>query len=84
MPPAAGLELPDLPDGWVYEGWVVADEGPITTGTFTALDAVDSGNPFSGAEANAGPPIPDCLIQCNLDLFNNSARTIYNNFKKII
>lgn len=58
MPPAAGLELPNLPDGWVYEGWVVADEGPITTGTFTALDAVDSGNPFSGAEANAGPPVP--------------------------
>ncbi|MCF8714936.1 anti-sigma factor [Joostella atrarenae] len=57
-PPAAGLDLPTLPAGWVYEGWVVAEEGPLSTGTFTEFDAVDSGNPFSGTEANAGPPVP--------------------------
>ncbi|WP_435313387.1 hypothetical protein [Cellulophaga fucicola] len=57
-PPATGLELPVLPDGWVYEGWVVGTEGPITTGTFSDPTAQmeDSGNPFSGA--NPGPPIP--------------------------
>ncbi|SFW21878.1 anti-sigma factor [Cellulophaga fucicola] len=57
-PPATGLELPVLPDGWVYEGWVVGTEGPITTGTFSdpTVQMEDSGNPFSGA--NPGPPIP--------------------------
>lgn len=58
MPPAAGLNLPTLPDGWAYEGWVVGDAGPLSTGTFTDLGAVDSSNGFSGAEANAGPPVP--------------------------
>jgi len=57
-PPTAGLTLPTLPDGWVYEGWVVSAAGPISTGTFTKFDEVDSGNPFSGTEANAGPPVP--------------------------
>ena len=58
MPPAAGLTLPTLPAGWVYEGWVVGDAGPISTGTFTAFNAVDNGNPFSGTQNNVGPPIP--------------------------
>lgn len=57
-PPTAGLTLPTLPTGWAYEGWVVTSSGPISTGTFTSFDAVDSGNPFSGAENNAGPPVP--------------------------
>ncbi|MEP0213439.1 MAG: anti-sigma factor, partial [Cellulophaga sp.] len=65
-PPATGLELPVLPDGWVYEGWVVGAEGPITTGTFMdpTAQVEDSGNPFSGA--NPGPPIP------GEDFFNNA------------
>jgi hypothetical protein len=59
MPPAPGLaSLPTLPSGWAYEGWVVTSAGPISTGTFTAFDTVDSGNPFSGTANNAGPPIP--------------------------
>jgi hypothetical protein len=59
MPPAAGLDkLPTLPSGWAYEGWIVTIAGPISTGTFTAFDATDSANPFSGTENNAGPPIP--------------------------
>lgn len=57
-PPTAGLTLPTLPAGWVYEGWVIGDAGPISTGTFTTFDAVDSGNPFSGTQNNAGPPVP--------------------------
>lgn len=59
MPPTAGLDLPELAPGWVYEGWVVVEgSGPISTGTFTEFGAVDSGNPFSGTEYNVGPPIP--------------------------
>lgn len=59
MPPTASLNLPPLADGWKYEGWVVVDgTGPITTGTFTTFGTADESNGFSGAENNAGPPIP--------------------------
>jgi hypothetical protein len=49
--PAASLWLPELPDGWVYEGWVVGDDGPISTGRFKAADEKDS----DGAGMTAGP-----------------------------
>lgn len=66
-PPTAGLILPTLNSGWKYEGWVVVDGvGPLTTGTFTSLDAVDDSNMFSGTENNAGPPVP------GEDFFNNA------------
>lgn len=45
------LDLPELPSGWAYEGWVVGDEGPITTGTFTSNTGADS----DGAGPTAGP-----------------------------
>lgn len=54
--PAQGLNLPTLPAGWAYEGWVVLNGMPVTTGRFTALDMVDEDDPFSGA--TAGPPFP--------------------------
>lgn len=58
MPPTPNFTLPTLPAGWAYEGWVIGESGPISTGTFTDFGARDSGNPFSGTENNAGPPIP--------------------------
>ncbi len=51
-----GLTLPTLADGWKYEGWVVIDGKPLSTGTFTAVDAADDAAPFSGT--NAGPAYP--------------------------
>lgn len=66
MPPTASLILPDLPAGWAYEGWVIGDSGPISTGTFTEFGSRDSGNPFSGNVFNQGPPIP------GEDFFNNA------------
>jgi hypothetical protein len=59
LDPAAGpgpsLNLPTLPAGWSYEGWVVGSGGPVSTGRFTALDAADS----DGGGPNAGPdPTP--------------------------
>lgn len=57
MPPTATLELPELGAGWAYEGWVIGESGPISTGTFTSVDAVDDSAPFSGT-AQSGPPIP--------------------------
>ncbi|OWW25645.1 hypothetical protein B4Q04_08535 [Zobellia sp. OII3] len=58
----AGLKLPQLEAGWKYEGWVVIDGVPVTTGTFTATDAADEQAPFSGS--NPGPNFPgeDLLV----------------------
>lgn len=55
----AGLSLPTLPAGWVYEGWVVVDGKPITTGRFTSVTGADSdgAGPAAGIAA-AAPPFP--------------------------
>lgn len=47
--PSVGLMLPVLPDGWKYEGWVVIEGQPVTTGTFTNTMATDDAAPFSGS-----------------------------------
>ncbi|WP_124981736.1 hypothetical protein [Nonlabens xiamenensis] len=65
MPPSADFVLPTLPEGWIYEGWVVGDTGALSTGTFTDFGARDSSNGFSGTQNNAGPPVP------GEDFFNN-------------
>lgn len=57
MPPVPNFVLPTLPAGWAYEGWVVGETGPLTTGTFTSFDTVDSAAPFSGT-SQSGPPVP--------------------------
>lgn len=56
MPPTANFTLPVLPEGWAYEGWVVGETGPLTTGTFTDFSAADGATPFSGP--SSGPPVP--------------------------
>jgi hypothetical protein len=56
MPPLPNFQLPTLPAGWVYEGWVVGDSGPLSTGTFTAFNSADTSSPFSGPAG--GPPVP--------------------------
>jgi hypothetical protein len=60
LDPAAGpgpsLILPQLPGGWVFEGWGVTQGHPLTTGRFTAASGADSAAPFSGP--NPGPPFP--------------------------
>ncbi|MCR9164062.1 MAG: anti-sigma factor [Nannocystaceae bacterium] len=61
LDPAAGapsLDLPTLPAGWVYEGWVVGEDGPVSTGRFVDVAAPDSdaGGPTAGPDAT--PPFP--------------------------
>ncbi|MCF6280556.1 MAG: anti-sigma factor [Flavobacteriaceae bacterium] len=56
LPPTAGLSLPTLPSGWIYEGWAVIDGMAVTTGTFSAVDMPDSFNDFSGM--GGVPPFP--------------------------
>ena len=52
--PTVGLDLPMLPEGWRYEGWVVVNGMPVTSGTFTNVAATDDADPFSG-----DMPLPD-------------------------
>ena len=54
--PGPGLDLPTLPDGWLYEGWAVTNGVPVTTGTFTSTEGSDDAAPYSGP--NPGPPFP--------------------------
>lgn len=54
--PSAALDVPALPAGWAYEGWVVFREGPVSTGTFTDPAASDDAAPYSGGLP--GPPFP--------------------------
>ena len=59
--PMAGLTLPTLPAGWVYEGWAVGANGtPYSTGTFTDVAAADSdgAGPNAGPLLDAAPPFP--------------------------
>ncbi len=69
MPPPPNFTLPTLPQGWIYEGWVIGDTGPLSTGTFTSFDTMDdnAGLPTSfGGTEQLGPPLP------GEDFFNNA------------
>ncbi len=54
--PGAGLDLPVLPSGWIYEGWAVVDGTPISTGRFTSVTGSDDFNGYSGDQS--GPAFP--------------------------
>jgi len=56
LPVAAGLNLPELPAGWAYEGWAVIDGVPVSTGRFVDPGAADDFDGFSGDQG--GPPYP--------------------------
>jgi hypothetical protein len=56
--PAATLELPTLPTGWVYEGWVAGPDGPMTTGRFTTASGADSDGAGVAAGPESTPPFP--------------------------
>lgn len=62
-PPAvAGLSLPDLADGWKYEGWAVINGTPVSTGTFTDINAADEADEFSGDTPGPAYPGEDFLV----------------------
>lgn len=54
--PVAGLDLPTLPAGWVYEGWAVIDGIPVSTGRFVDATMPDDFGGFSGPDG--APPFP--------------------------
>ena len=55
---APGLDLPTLPAGWTYEGWVVGPDGPVSTGTFGSGDGADSDGAGADAGPDGSPPFP--------------------------
>jgi hypothetical protein len=56
--PGPSLDLPTLPEGWVYEGWVAGPNGPVSTGRFLNAAGADQdrGGPAAGPENT--PPFP--------------------------
>lgn len=54
--PGPGLQLPGLPEGFEYQGWLILDSIPVSTGKFGDPAAADSGNPYSGPKP--GNPFP--------------------------
>ncbi|MBW2736768.1 MAG: anti-sigma factor, partial [Deltaproteobacteria bacterium] len=56
--PGASLTLPTLPAGWAYEGWVVVDGVPQSTGRFTEAAAVDADGAGTTAGPMPAPPFP--------------------------
>lgn len=55
--PEFSLQLPVLPSGWKYEGWVFINDAPVTTGKFSNVDTADDLAPYSGDDA-PGYPFP--------------------------
>ena len=55
---AASLTLPTLPAGWVYEGWVVSSDGPISTGRFASVTGADDDGAGPAAGPDGAPPFP--------------------------
>ena len=71
------LKLPDLPQGWVYEGWVVGPDGPISTGRFTSGDMADSDGNGPTAGPKPGPSFPgQDFINPPIDLTSGYAAVI--------
>jgi hypothetical protein len=56
--PGASLKLPTLPAGWVYEGWVVGKDDPVSTGRFTSASGADSDKAGATAGPAAAPAFP--------------------------
>lgn len=53
--PTAGLSLPELPDGWVYEGWIEKDGTLVSTGAFREMDAIDFDRRYSNTDTPSFP-----------------------------
>ncbi len=57
----AGLNLPALPAGWVYEAWAIIGAVPVSTGIFADANTKDATADFSGVLAGHSFPGEDFL-----------------------
>jgi len=72
----ASLELPMPPDGWMYEGWVVGSNGPVSTGKFTDASGVDSDGTGPAAGKDPGPPFPGQDFVMPATMLDNSYKAV--------
>jgi hypothetical protein len=60
--PAPSLELPALPAGWIYEGWVVdlssGSPQPVSTGRFASASGADDDGAGATRGPGGAPPFP--------------------------
>lgn len=72
---SASLSLPELTGGWIYEGWVVHEGVPISTGRFSDPAGADGsgihegrgdGPPFPGEDLITNEPDDDLLFPSDL------------------
>ncbi len=56
IPTGPGLNLPEAPEGWIYEGWVSLEGVDLSTGKFLGPVGADSSNLYGGA--SPGPAFP--------------------------
>lgn len=56
-PAVAGLQLGALNTGWNYEGWVVINDTPVTTGTFRTVTGQDDFDGYSSNENTQWEPM---------------------------
>jgi hypothetical protein len=54
--------LPTLRPGWTYEGWVIIDDVPLSTGKFLRATTQDSSAQYSGSEDGLSFPGEDFLV----------------------
>lgn len=59
--PVAGLSLPELFGGWIYEGWVEIDGKKVSTGRFTDPTKADLFSGYSGTDPGYAFPGEDFL-----------------------
>lgn len=59
---SAGLNLPELPANWVYEGWAVINGTPVSTGTFSDPSGSDMSAIFSGTDAGSPPALGEDFV----------------------
>ena len=75
--PAPSLDLPELPDGWVYEGWVANEDGAISTGRFTSVSGADSDGAGPAGGPNDAPAYPgQDFVDPTIDLTSGYAAVI--------
>ncbi|MFC1683344.1 anti-sigma factor [Candidatus Zixiibacteriota bacterium] len=52
------ISLRYLPDGWLYEGWIITPDSSISTGKFSAVSSPDSDGPGPSAGPDPGADYP--------------------------
>jgi len=59
--PVQGLDIPQAPEGWDYEAWVVFGNDTLSTGKFYYAAIADTLNPYGGITGNYPFPGQDFL-----------------------